>query len=74
MTDQLFDGYKRPSPTADQAPTNYYVWLLRLWREHPDEAWRVVLQCTDGERIGFPELKNLFEYLRHLTDEEEGRT
>jgi hypothetical protein len=66
MTDQLLNEYRSPSPAAGQA-ANYHAWLLRIWREHPDEPWRVALQRTDGERIGFPALNELFEYLLSLT-------
>jgi hypothetical protein len=69
MTDYSLNGYQNPSTGAGQAVANYHVWLLRVWREHPDEPWRIALQCTDGKRIGFPELKELFAYLQDVTQE-----
>jgi hypothetical protein len=69
MTNQLLDGYNNTPLAAGQEPANYHAWLLRIWREYPDEPWRVTLQRTDGERIGFPELQELFEYLLYLTQE-----
>jgi len=64
---------RHTSSTAEPTVASYHAWLLRIWREQPDEAWRVALKRTDGERIGFAELSELFEYLVCLT-QGEGRT
>lgn len=43
---------------------NYHSYLLRLWRDQPDEPWRAALQATaTGERINFAEIPQMFEFL-----------
>ena len=48
----------------------YVSYLLRLWRADGDEAvaWRASLQDPHtGQRIGFADLRRLFEYLVEQT-------
>lgn len=43
---------------------NYRSYLLRLWRDQPDDPWRAALQSTaTGERINFAEIPQMFEFL-----------
>jgi hypothetical protein len=49
---------------------NQRSYLLRLWRDGPDGAWRASLRDAEsGERLGFADLDHLFAYLRRLTDD-----
>ena len=43
---------------------NYRSYLLRLWRDQPDDPWRAALQATTtGERINFAEVSQMFDFL-----------
>ncbi|MCE7988087.1 MAG: hypothetical protein DYG89_43535 [Caldilinea sp. CFX5] len=43
---------------------NYHSYLLRLWRDQPDDPWRAALQATTtGERINFAEVSQMFAFL-----------
>lgn len=43
---------------------NYHSYLLRLWRDQPDDPWRAALQSTaTGERINFAEIPQMVEFL-----------
>jgi hypothetical protein len=45
----------------------YLSYLLRLWQVS-GRTWRASLQSPDGgERVGFPSLEELFEFLREQT-------
>jgi hypothetical protein len=45
-------------------PGAYRAYLLRLWRETEDGAWRMSLQdSVTSERLGFPDLESLMAYL-----------
>ena len=51
-------------------PTDYYSFLLRLWRtgENDGEIWRATLEnAHTGERCGFTSLEELLAYLSQLT-------
>lgn len=47
------------------APRPYYQsFLLRMWRERPDGAWRASLEnVTSGEKHGFAHLEQLVAFL-----------
>lgn len=48
----------------------YIAYLLRLWREREDAAWRATLENPhSGERHGFADLEGLFSFLAGATDE-----
>ena len=49
--------------------TDYFSYLLRLWRDSDDTAlWRASLQSPHtGERIHFASFEELLEYLRRQT-------
>jgi hypothetical protein len=48
--------------------SEYYTYLLRLWRTGPQGAWRASLQdAQTEERIGFASLLEVFDYLRAQT-------
>jgi hypothetical protein len=49
---------------------DYVAYLLRLWREKGGGTtqWRASLQDPhSGERVGFADLEELFDYLRQET-------
>jgi hypothetical protein len=47
-------------------PAHYQAYLVRLWREDEDAAWRIlVTHVATGERHHFPDLAALFEFLRN---------
>jgi hypothetical protein len=51
---------------GDGEVRDYVSYLLRLWRETSGESdrWRASLQDPhSGERLGFPGLEELFEFL-----------
>ena len=44
--------------------STYQSYLLRLWRNNPNQPWRALLQSTaDGEKYHFVEVASLFEFL-----------
>jgi hypothetical protein len=48
----------------------YFSYLLRLWRENGEDGmcWRVSLENAEtGERVGFADLDELFDYLNQQT-------
>jgi|GEM_PF-1184607 hypothetical protein len=49
--------------------SNYYAYLLRLWREgQADEPWRASLQsAATGQRMNFASLEDLFNFLQRQT-------
>jgi hypothetical protein len=50
--------------TSD-TPPSYLSYLLRVWRESEQGAWRASLESvTTGERHGFPNLLSLFAFLQ----------
>lgn len=52
-----------PPPRPD-----YHVYLLRLWRDDEATPWRI--QAEDphtGEVLAFPDLEDLFTFLRRRT-------
>ncbi len=60
---------------------DYVSYLLRLWRESGDggvyrgdekAVWRASVESSlSGERVGFANLEELFEFLRRQTSEQE---
>jgi hypothetical protein len=57
---------------AGNVPSTYHSFLLRLWRENEQSAWRASLESTTtGERRGFPDLVSLFAFLQALCQEAE---
>jgi len=53
------------SSLSPEKQSDYYAYLLRLWREEgPEENWRASLEnARTGERIGFASLADVFGYL-----------
>ena len=53
------------SPKGAGKPTNYFSYLLRLWREgEGGVGWRASLHNPHtGERLGFGSVDDLFRYL-----------
>lgn len=49
--------------------SNYYAYLLRLWREgQAGESWRASLQsAATGQRLNFASLDDLFRFLQRQT-------
>jgi hypothetical protein len=49
--------------------SNYYAYLLRLWREgQAGESWRASLQsAATGQRMNFASLEDLFNFLQRQT-------
>lgn len=48
----------------------YMAYLLRLWREKSDGAWRALLENpNNGERAGFASLAELIAFLESKTGE-----
>ncbi len=48
----------------------YMAYLLRLWRENRDGAWRALLENPNtDERVGFANLNELIEFLESKTGE-----
>lgn len=46
-------------------PSHYQAYLIRLWREDEDAAWRIVVtHVATGERHHFPSLGDLFAFLQ----------
>jgi hypothetical protein len=53
----------KPTPEPD-----YHAYLLRLWREQPENPWRASLEDPHtGERQSFTNLEKLVCYLEGLT-------
>jgi hypothetical protein len=49
--------------------SKYRSFLLRMWQESPQVAWRASLQdATTGERHGFSDLDSLFAFLTKQQD------
>lgn len=47
--------------------TNYYAFLLRLWREEEQMPWRASLEDPHtGEKVHFAELEKLVAFLRQI--------
>jgi hypothetical protein len=52
------------------AKREYMAFLLRLWREKSDGAWRALLENPNsGERAGFATLAELVTFLEGKTGE-----
>lgn len=52
------------------AKRDYMAFLLRLWREKSDGAWRALLENpNNGERAAFATLAELVTYLESKTGE-----
>lgn len=52
------------------AKREYMAYLLRLWREKKDGAWRAMLENPNsGERAGFATLAELVTFLEGKTGE-----
>jgi hypothetical protein len=52
---------------------NYQSYLLRFWRDLPDQPWRTSLHCVaSGEKFAFGEVRALFAFLAEqlLVDEQ----
>lgn len=49
-------------------PANYNAYLVRLWQESPNAAWRASAQCAHtGEKLYFATLAELFTFLETQT-------
>lgn len=49
-------------------PNNYSAYLVRLWQETPQTAWRASAQCaTTGQKHYFATLAELFVFLEEQT-------
>jgi hypothetical protein len=64
-----------PAPSQHAArPRDYIAYLLRLWRTGDSSAgvWRASLESPgSGERRGFANVQDLFEFLKRQMDEDE---
>jgi hypothetical protein len=46
-------------------PADYHSYLLRLWRDIPQQPWRASMQCTaTGEFHHFASHEHLFDFLQ----------
>ena len=47
---------------------------MRLWQEHPDTSWRVMLQDVEGDQQwGFSDAAQCLDFIaRHLAKMEDG--
>jgi hypothetical protein len=60
---------------TSQHMNDYHAYLLRLWREEESLPWRAELVSPQtGEKRHFASSGQLFEFLRGLIEEEEGKT
>ena len=58
------------SPFAE--PNNRHIFLLRIWREESDDAWRVMLQhARTRVSYGFRTLAEAFAFIESLCVEGE---
>lgn len=56
-----------------ETPGRYRAYLLRLWKaeQNGQTVWRASLESAEtGDRIGFPTLDALFDYVRLQTRHE----
>lgn len=54
---------------------NYCAYLMRLWREETDPAWRASLEdAHSGQVWRFATLADLFDFLQRVTGATEGGT
>ena len=55
--------------TDTEERSNYYAYLLRLWREgQTSESWRASLQnAATGQRLHFASLEDLYCFLQRQT-------
>ena len=52
------------------AKREYMAYLLRMWRENKDSAWRALLvNPNNGEQAGFASLADLVTFLERQTGE-----
>jgi hypothetical protein len=57
------------------SPSIYHSFLLRVWRESEQSAWRASLEnVMTGERRSFPTLAGLYAFLHATFPEMEGRS
>ena len=48
-----------------QQPADYHSYLLRLWRNDPQQPWRASMQCTaTGEFHHFASMEHLINFLQ----------
>lgn len=62
-------------PTLNLQSTNCQAYLLRMWRDNPQEPWRAsVKMVADGQEIHFlsPEKLFLFLHQEMITSNNEG--
>ena len=53
--------------TGNKLVWHYQSFMLRLWREAPDEPYRASLQATtNGEQVAFADLATLFTFLSEM--------
>jgi hypothetical protein len=46
-------------------PAEYHSYLLRIWRNGPQETWRASMQCTaTGEFYQFASVERLIDFLQ----------
>ena len=56
----------------EQVINPYQSYLIRLWRNEPDEDWRVILEHVDSkERKGFNNLEDMIRFLKMEADRRE---
>ncbi|MBI1296120.1 hypothetical protein GC175_14295 [bacterium] len=47
---------------------NYHAFLVRLWREDESAAWRIRVQCVQGEQtLLFANVEELTLFLNRIT-------
>ncbi len=50
---------------AQHQPAEYRSYLLRLWRNGPQQSWRASMQCTaTGEFHHFASIEHLVDFLQ----------
>jgi hypothetical protein len=48
---------------------DYHAYLIRLWREGENRPWRATVEdAHTGERVGFANLRRMFEFLEDQTE------
>ena len=56
----------------ERQPAEYHSYLLRLWRNGPQQPWRASMQCTaTGEFHQFAALEYLFHFLQAQAPQDE---
>ena len=57
-----------PRKTGQPGLDTYQAYLVRIWQDGPQAAWRASAQSVqDGETVRFANLEALFDFLRAQT-------